>query len=96
MLEFEDGECTCPVGYNCKHVAAIVIAADRRARCAATRRGSALGGAGRRARSRRRGSRRCARSIEAAPAAQAVGNPLAIELALRAERPAPGAAARRG
>jgi superfamily II DNA or RNA helicase len=26
-LAFEDGECTCPVGYNCKHVAAIVIAA---------------------------------------------------------------------
>jgi uncharacterized Zn finger protein len=24
---FDDGECTCPVGYNCKHVAAIVIAA---------------------------------------------------------------------
>jgi superfamily II DNA or RNA helicase len=24
---FEAGECTCPVGYNCKHVAAIVIAA---------------------------------------------------------------------
>jgi superfamily II DNA or RNA helicase len=26
-LSFQDGECTCPVGYNCKHVAAIVIAA---------------------------------------------------------------------
>jgi hypothetical protein len=26
-LAFEDGECTCPVGYNCKHVAALVIAA---------------------------------------------------------------------
>ncbi len=26
-LKFADGECTCPVGYNCKHVAAIVIAA---------------------------------------------------------------------
>ncbi|MHB1809648.1 MAG: DEAD/DEAH box helicase [Solirubrobacteraceae bacterium] len=25
---FRDGECTCPVGYNCKHVAAIVIAAS--------------------------------------------------------------------
>ncbi len=25
-LAFDDGECTCPVGYNCKHVAAIVIA----------------------------------------------------------------------
>jgi hypothetical protein len=27
-LTFDDGECTCPVGYNCKHVAAIVIAAN--------------------------------------------------------------------
>jgi len=26
-LAFSDGECTCPVGYDCKHVAAIVIAA---------------------------------------------------------------------
>ncbi len=28
-FEFEDGECSCPIGYNCKHVAALVIAADR-------------------------------------------------------------------
>src|SRR5581483_4221335 len=26
-LEFEEGECSCPVGYDCKHVAAIVIEA---------------------------------------------------------------------
>ncbi|MDQ3631135.1 MAG: SNF2-related protein, partial [Actinomycetota bacterium] len=26
-LGFEDGGCTCPIGYDCKHVAAIVIAA---------------------------------------------------------------------
>ena len=26
-LALDDGECTCPVGYNCKHVAALVIAA---------------------------------------------------------------------
>jgi len=26
-LAFEEGECTCPVGWNCKHVAALVIAA---------------------------------------------------------------------
>jgi superfamily II DNA or RNA helicase len=25
-LAFEEGECSCPVGYNCKHVAALVIA----------------------------------------------------------------------
>jgi len=31
-LTLDDGECTCPVGYNCKHVAALVItAADARA-----------------------------------------------------------------
>ena len=24
-LEFADGECSCPVGFNCKHVAALVI-----------------------------------------------------------------------
>ncbi len=26
-LRFEEGHCSCPVGYNCKHVAALVIAA---------------------------------------------------------------------
>ncbi len=26
-LTFEDGECSCPMGYNCKHVPAIVVAA---------------------------------------------------------------------
>ncbi|MGH9223539.1 MAG: SWIM zinc finger family protein, partial [Acidimicrobiales bacterium] len=29
-LAFEDGECSCPVSYNCKHVAAIVLAATDR------------------------------------------------------------------
>ena len=27
-LTLDDGECTCPVGYNCKHVAALAIAAS--------------------------------------------------------------------
>ena len=26
-LSFDEGECTCPIGHNCKHVAAIVMAA---------------------------------------------------------------------
>ncbi|MGH2914237.1 MAG: SWIM zinc finger family protein, partial [Solirubrobacteraceae bacterium] len=26
-LAFTEGDCTCPIGYNCKHVAAIVVAA---------------------------------------------------------------------
>ncbi|MGA2163820.1 MAG: DEAD/DEAH box helicase, partial [Solirubrobacteraceae bacterium] len=94
-LEFEDGECTCPVGYNCKHVAAIVIAAtDGR-------------GAGRPRGKQRapllatalRGTQhpplqvvktappsweQPLRALIDAPAAQASGNPLAIELTLHA------------
>ena len=31
-LVFEQGQCTCPVGFNCKHVAALVIAAADRPR----------------------------------------------------------------
>jgi superfamily II DNA or RNA helicase len=83
-LAFDDGECTCPVGYNCKHVAAIVIAAiDGRA-------------AGRAVRDRRP-VRKVAtaaqppawdkplRALIDAPAPQAAGKPLAIELALHAD-----------
>ncbi|MBV9006375.1 MAG: SWIM zinc finger family protein, partial [Solirubrobacterales bacterium] len=29
-LTFAEGECTCPIGYNCKHVAAVVLAASER------------------------------------------------------------------
>ncbi len=28
-LEFQSGECTCPVGFNCKHVVALVISAAK-------------------------------------------------------------------
>jgi superfamily II DNA or RNA helicase len=82
VLAFDDGECTCPVGYNCKHVAAIVIAAtDGR-------------GAGRRAQQLRPTRMVPApaprlpswehplRALIDTPAAQATGTPLAIELAL--------------
>jgi superfamily II DNA or RNA helicase len=81
-LEFEDGECTCPVGYNCKHVAAIVIAAtDAR-------------GARRPTRHLRLAKQAAAPQppsweaplralVDAAPAPTA-GKPLALELALRA------------
>ncbi len=82
-LAFDDGECTCPIGYNCKHVAAIVIAAiDGR-------------GAGRAVRDRYP-VRKVAtaaqppswekplRALIDAPAPQTAGNPLAIELALHA------------
>jgi superfamily II DNA or RNA helicase len=87
-LAFDEGECTCPVGYNCKHVAAIVIAAiDSR-------------GAGRPGRFQRpprqvsaaepRSWERSFRALIDTPAAHATGNPLAIELALHA----PGSAGR--
>jgi hypothetical protein len=89
-LVLEDGECTCPVGYNCKHVAALVIAASD-------------GRGGDRTRSRQRlplrerPRQRVAtpvrppsweqplRALIDAPAARAAtGNPLAIELTLHA------------
>jgi len=81
-LAFDAGECTCPVGYNCKHVAAIVIAA--------------MGGHGaRRPAQALRPPRGAAGALEApsweqplralidAPGTQPTGSPLAIELALR-------------
>jgi superfamily II DNA or RNA helicase len=78
-LTLEGGECTCPVGYNCKHVAALVIAASGQ--------GLARGAAGR--------ARTVAvapappsweqplRALIDAPHAHAAGGPLAIELSLR-------------
>lgn len=83
-LAFSDGECTCPVGYNCKHVAAVVVAAID-------------GRDGRRPGRDRRPSRQLAtqaqprsweqplRALIDAPAPQAAGNPLAIELALHSD-----------
>jgi superfamily II DNA or RNA helicase len=82
-LAFDDGECTCPVGYNCKHVAAIVIAATD-------------GRGADRPRGKQRPQLRVATAAEPQswekplralidpPAACAAGNPLAIELALHA------------
>jgi superfamily II DNA or RNA helicase len=76
-LAFEDGECTCPIGYNCKHVAAIVIAASgsgvlpaRAARAAATA-------------VRPLSWEQPLRELIDAPASRSAGSPLAIELALR-------------
>ena len=92
VLAFEDGECTCPVGYNCKHVAAIVIAATDNP------------GAGRRGPARRDPGapatpvappaswERPLRALIDAPAAQATGSPLAIELALHQNGAAGGGA----
>ncbi len=79
---FQEGACSCPVGHNCKHVAALVIAA-----VAGVGAGRAAPGPGR--------SRRIApeaqlpsweeplRALIDAPAAPVSGDPLAIELALQ-------------
>jgi superfamily II DNA or RNA helicase len=80
-LVFDDGECSCPVGGNCKHVAAIVIAA------------SGGTGVGRASRGRRPPLRiatepqppsweKPLQALIDAPDAQEQGTPLAIELAL--------------
>ncbi len=87
-LAFDEGECTCPVGFNCKHVAAMVIAATD-------------GRGPDRPWGQQRSPLRVAttaqpqpwekplRALIDAPAAQAAaGNPLAIELALQASAPA--------
>jgi len=82
VLAFGEGECTCPVGYDCKHVAALVIAASsqRQARRSAGR------------------ARAVAPpppswdepllALVQTPRAHATGAPLAIELALRMSGPA--------
>jgi superfamily II DNA or RNA helicase len=79
-LEFEDGECTCPVGYNCKHVAAIVVAAAS-GRAQESRPRSATTGA---APAASPAWEQPLRALIDAPAAQAVGGRLAIELSLQA------------
>jgi superfamily II DNA or RNA helicase len=83
-LAFDDGECTCPVGHNCKHVAAIVIAAtDNRS----------AGGPGRVARATRPVAvpatplppswEQPLRALIDPPGPRAAGNPLGIELSLQ-------------
>ena len=87
-LVFDDGECTCPVGHNCKHVAAIVIAASG---------GMSRGRASRDQRpllrvateAQPRSWEKPLRALIDAPGAHAPGTPLAIELALRVDG-APG------
>ncbi|MBW8059053.1 MAG: DEAD/DEAH box helicase [Solirubrobacterales bacterium] len=90
-LAFEDGECTCPVGYNCKHVAALAIAAA----------GEGAGAQGARRRPRARPAttdgpawERSLRALIDAPAAPAGERPLAIELSLRPGRGRPRLMAR--
>ena len=87
-LAFEDGECTCPVGYNCKHVAALVIAAsDGRGRGADRPRDirhQPLRVARAATTAQPRSWEHPLRALIDAPAGQADGTPLAIELSLHA------------
>ncbi|MDX6721114.1 MAG: hypothetical protein QOJ63_3368 [Solirubrobacteraceae bacterium] len=83
-LTFDDGKCSCPIGRNCKHVAAIVIAA---------RENQGTGRPRRAQRARRPVATTTQppvwetplRALVDAPTPEAAGNPLAIELALRAD-----------
>ncbi|HWH09485.1 MAG TPA: SNF2-related protein, partial [Solirubrobacteraceae bacterium] len=83
-VAFEEGECSCPVGYNCKHVAAIVIVAtaspgvDRRKAAAGAPRKAAAAAAP------RPSWEQPLRLLIGAPDAQSTGTPLAIELGLQA------------
>ncbi len=70
MLLFEDGRCTCPVGLNCKHVAALVLTASQRRIARPT------------AEPRRPSWEQPLRALIEQPAVAAVGEPLAVELAL--------------
>ena len=77
-LELESGECSCPVGYNCKHVAALVIAAvDAGALARRLRDASHVA-----APPERLAWEQPLRSLIDAPVLQSTGSPLAIELAL--------------
>jgi superfamily II DNA or RNA helicase len=85
-LTFEEGECSCPVGWNCKHVAALVISAagdpgepgERRAREA---RGKPLAPASPPP-PQPPSWEAPLRALIPAPMERATGDPLAIELAL--------------
>jgi len=104
-LTFSEGECSCPVGYNCKHVAAIVIAASQRSpRIAASQRSPRVAASQRSAQGPRLPGRLSPprrrqpepapwedslRALLPTPISPAADTPLAIELALHV----PGASA---
>ena len=67
-LELIEGECSCPVGWNCKHVAALVIAASESGRLRAAPVEPAW--------------ERSLSELVDEPAAQTAGSPLAIEIKL--------------
>ncbi|MDQ6804851.1 MAG: DEAD/DEAH box helicase [Actinomycetota bacterium] len=82
VLGFDDGECSCPVRQNCKHVAALAIAASDGTGAGRSKRG------GRPRRpvatdTRLRSWETSLLGLIDAPREQAAGNPMAIELDLR-------------
>jgi superfamily II DNA or RNA helicase len=91
-LEFVEGECSCPMGWNCKHVVAIVLAATEQ-----RGRQPARGAVARRLAAQQADpSPACAptplpweqslRALVAARGAPSVGHPLAVELRLSTPR----------
>ncbi len=94
VLSFDAGECSCPVGYNCKHVAAVVLAAvgcddppRRPRRAAPSRHPAPVAEAPAPA---PRPWEQPLRALIGAPAALATGSPLAIELSLQFSGPTGG------
>jgi len=82
-LAFDDGQCTCPVGHNCKHVAAIVIAATDNRSAGGTRRvARAPRPVAVSATPRPPSWEQPLLALIDVPAPQGAGKPLAIELAL--------------
>jgi len=100
-IAFDDGECSCPVGHNCKHVAAIVVAASDGRGASRSRRAArspsapsparrVLGEAQPLDEAQPLSWEKPLRALIDAPLAHATGNPLAIELTLRAAAPGGG------
>jgi superfamily II DNA or RNA helicase len=87
-LAFAEGECSCPVAHNCKHVAAIVLAAADHTDGRSTRRIDPRRSAQQQkaAAPRPPAWEQPLRALLAARRVSAVGSPLAIELCLTAPR----------
>jgi superfamily II DNA or RNA helicase len=87
-LTFDDGECTCPVGYNCKHVAALAITAGGggsrgragRLSAAASIRAAPPGWSQDAGPAQPSSWEKSLRALIETPAVRSMGDPLAIEL----------------
>jgi len=88
-LVFAEGECTCPIGYDCKHVVAVVLSASAQTAGQPTReriaaRQLAAGRAGAASAPQPSAWEQPLRALLAARGQPATGSPLAIELRLTA------------